>query len=538
MAKQKLFPFKITDKFILDNATSRGYEMTHAVSEFIDNSIDAGATNIYISKERQDDGLYTLSITDDGCGIEHDKLFSCFSDWGYDRAYGKKSISSFGVGSKEAMTYLTKGGVADIYTERDGKLSHLHLSFNPKKGVGVSDVRTKTAAPDSGSGTSIIITNVDMTDKDHNKLMEWCSFIYYPARMANPNFNIHFHIKLKTKIEEKTVEFVDAMYRDLVKYDDSAVELSMDKVFGVGKEFIRVKAYVFNTNKFVKNDLFSNFDRGQKGRGSFSFERAGIYWKLGNRYSNLGKGNFISITNQHSLNCVRFEIELDGPKLIKHFCQQDKSKISISKDFDKLPGLKEFYDELKVVVSMLVQKIQFGKKSYTENEVNDKERLNDFANSAGDFTGLVGDLEENKTKLPQGKPEDREEIDPTGIKRNRKSGYKQNRDAYRIDYANISPWAPFMELPTIYSNKYIYTINTAHPYYETFAQLSDDAQNHVTMFMVTQLSVLLRIESETDDNELTRKFIEKTDYMLKNWVEGFKYKPKAEEVSETSLDLN
>jgi hypothetical protein len=537
MAKQKLHPFKVTDKFILDNAASRGLEMTHAVSEFIDNSIDAGATNIYISKERQEDGLYTLSITDDGCGIDHEKLFSCFSDWGYDRSYGRKSISSFGVGSKEAMTYLTKGGVADIYTVKGGQISHLHLSFSRNKGVGVSDVRTKPVSPDSKEGTSIIITNVDMTDKDHNKLMEWCSFIYYPAKIANPNFNIHFHVKLKSKVMEETVKFSDVLYRDLVTYEDSAVELNFDKAFGVAKETIRVKAYVFNTNEFIKKDLFSNFDRGQKEKGSFSFEKAGIYWKLGQRYSNLGKGNFISMTNQHTLNNVRIELELDGPKLIKLFCQQNKSKITLPKNPEKIEGLNEFYTELKMIVRALVSNVKMGKKTYSENEVTDKQRLNDFANSAGDFTGLVGDLEENKAKLEQGEPEVREEVEPTGIKRNRKSGYKQNRDAYRIDYANISPWAPFMELPKIYSNKYIYTINTAHPYYETFSELSDDAQNHITMFMVTQLSVLLRIESETDDSEFTRKFIEKTDGMLKNWVEGFKYKPTTS-VTDVNLEID
>ena len=537
MKKQKFHQFKITDKYILENAVSRGYEMTHAVGEFIDNSIDAGATSILICKERQEDGLYTLSISDNGCGIEHDKLFSCFSDWGYDRSYGKKSISSFGVGSKEAMSFLSKGGKADVYTVRDGKKSRITLSYNRKNGVGCSDVITKDAAPTDKVGTSIEITNVDMTDKDHNKLMEWCSFIYYPAKMANPDFHINFHIKLKSKVIQDTVKFNDVMYRDLVTYDASAVELNFDKAFTVGKETIRVKAFVFNTNEFIKNDLFSNFDRGQKEKGSFSFEKAGIYWKLGQRYSNLGKGNFISMTNQHTLNNVRIELDLDGPKLMKLFCQQNKSKITLPKNADKIEGLNEFYTELKMIVRALVSNVKMGKKTYSDSEVSDKDRLNQFANAAGDFTGLVSDLEENKAKLEQGEPEVRDEVEPTGIKRNRKSGYKQNRDAYRIEYANISPWAPFMELPKIYSNKYIYTINTAHPYYETFAELSDDAQNHITMFMVTQLSVLLRIESESDDNDFTRKFIEKTDSMLKNWVEGFKYKPTTT-VTDVNLDLD
>jgi hypothetical protein len=497
--------------------------MTHAVSEFIDNSIDAGATNVYITKERQEDGLYTLTITDDGSGIEHDKLFSCFSEWGFNRNYGRKSISSFGVGSKEAMAYLTKGGVADIYSAKDGLISHLHLSFDPKKGVGVSEVRTKPT--NLADGVSIIITNVEMTDRDHKQLMDWCSFIYYPAKMANPNFNIHFHISLKSKTEEKTIDFTDVMYRDVEAYDETAVELNFTKEFNVGKGKMKVKTYVFNQKSFIKNDLFSNFDRGQRNKGSFGIERAGVYWKIGSRYSNLGKGNFISMTNQHSLNNVRIELELEGNDLVKLFCQQNKSQISLPKHPEKIPGLVDFYTELRVIVSSIYQSVVSARKDLSENELSDKQRLNEFANSAGDFTGLVGDLDINKGKLEQGSPEEREEVDPTGIKRNRKPGYKQNRDAYRIDYAHISSWAPFMELPRIYSNKYIYTINTAHPYYDVFVKLSEDAKNHITMMMVTQLSVLLRIQAETDDEDFTRSFIAKTDVMLKNWVEGYKYKP-------------
>lgn len=525
MAK-KLKPFKITDKFILDNAASRGYEMTHAVSEFIDNSIDAGANNVYITKMIQENGLYTLTISDDGCGIDHDKLFDCFSEWGFDRTYGKNSISSFGVGCKEALCYLTKGGTVDIYSVKDDLISHLHISLNRKNGVGLSDVITKKAGEgNKQSGVAIKITNVDMTDRDHKKLIDWCSFIYYPARLANPNFNIHFHVALKSKTDEYKVEFVDVLYRDLASYEDSAVDMTFQKEFNVGKGKMRVKTYVFNQKEFIKNDLFSNFDRGQRSKGSFGIERAGVYWKVGNRYSNFAKGNFISMTNQHSLNNVRIELELDGMDLIRLFCQQNKSQITLPKNPEKIPGLENFYVELKMIVGALYQAVVAGKKDLTENQVSDKESLNDFANSAGDFTGLVGDLDENKSRLLQGTPEEREEVDPTGIKRNRKAGYKQHRDSYRIDYNHISKWAPFMELPKIYHNKYIYTINMAHPYFPIFEKLSNDAKNHIVMNLVTQLSVLVRIEAETGDIDFTRKFIEKSDVMLKNWVEGYKYKP-------------
>ena len=533
MAKSKRTMFSIDPRYMSENAKHRGLEITHALSEFIDNSIDAGAKTIYISKEKQENGLYTLIIEDDGKGIHQDEIKNCFSVLGYRRQYSKKSTSAFGVGSKEAMSFLTIGGVCQVVSVHEGVKSTIDISFDPKD-MGLGEV--KSVKTDSKNGTSIIIPHVEMTDKDHKNIINWISFIYYPAKEQDKDFNVIFRYKLKTKDEITEVPFTDVMYRNLVTYDESAVELHFDKEFPIGSDVVKVKAFVFKTDEFLKNDLFSNFDRGQKDKGSFTFEKAGVYWRLGSRYSNLGKGNFISMTNQHTLNNVRIEIDISGPKLMKSFkVNQNKSKITIPKDIENHAQLQKFFDELRLIVRGLVSNVKTGKKNLTEDEKTDKEILNDFANECGDFTGLVQKLDENKKRLDQGDPEDREEIEPSGIKRNRKKGYKQNRDAYRIEYLSISPWAPFMDVPKMYSNKYIYTINIAHPYYEIFNELSNESKKQVVMMMMNTLSTLLHIDNEDEDLEFTNKFIGRSDSILKSWVEGLSMKEK---VSDIDLNLD
>ena len=89
-SKQELEKFEIGDKYFIDNSQHKGFELTHSISEFVDNSIDAGAKNVYITKELQKNGLYTLTIQDDGNGIPKEKIIECFKTYGYDRKYSKK----------------------------------------------------------------------------------------------------------------------------------------------------------------------------------------------------------------------------------------------------------------------------------------------------------------------------------------------------------------------------------------------------------------------------------------------------------------
>lgn len=572
---------RVGKKFFIDNAKHRGMEMTHAISEFVDNSIDAGAKNIYITKELQKNGLYRLTIEDDGSGIPSDKIVECFTEYGYDRVYSKKSTSAFGVGSKDAMSFLTEQGVCEITSICNGIQSYIYWSFNHDNfGIKTEPDVTKTT---KSNGTKITITNVNMTSRDHNKLIDWLSFIYYPHYENNPDFKIFMSVEQKSVNRLEEIKFVDVMYRNIWEYNKDAVELHRDKKYIVNGETIHLKAFVFKQDVFNKENLFCDFDKVSiKKGGQFTFERSGIYWRLGSRYSNLGKGNFITMTNQYTLTNVRIEIDISGPKLMKLFkVNINKSKISVPKDVENHPELKQFFDEIRVLIRGLVSSVKQNSKFHiNEREKAERDLLNEQANSAGDFTGLKQNLKDLKPTLQIGlpettnnKPEKEYEDSLEGFKmfcednkfdgtpkklkdgnysindiqyhhknytfmKIRGGGWTQDRDAYRLDYVAISKWAPFMDVPNLYGNKYIYTINTLHPYFESYSQLSTDSKNQVNMMLMSFMATLLKMDKEVENEDFVMKSIEMHNMMLNNWVKNFKDVSKFETADVCDMDLS
>jgi hypothetical protein len=569
------------EKYFIDNAKHKGFEMTHSISEFVDNSIDAGAKNVYISKELQKNGQYTLTIQDDGSGIPQDKMVECFKIYGYNRQYANKGISAFGQGSRDAMSFLVENGTCEVISNHNGEQSSINIGFKYGYcGISKAPYVVPTKEP---NGTTIIIPNVTMTQRDHLKLVDWLAFIYFPHYQKDNNFKIFVSTKQKIKDEIYEVKFVDVLYRNIWEYNSNAVELHRDKNYRVAGETINLKAYIFNQEVFDKEALYTNFDKSNVKRGgSFSFDKAGIYWKLGSRYSNFGKGYFISMTNQHSLNNVRLEIDISGPTLMKLFkVNVNKSKISVPKDVENHPELKSFFDDVRLLIRSIVQSVrETSKMQISEKQRTERDVLNEMANQNGDFTGLKQSLKDLKPRLQNGeadsktdKPEITYEASLVGFaqfcKDNgyegitklvdedkysindilyhhknetfmkiRGGGWTQDRDAYRLDIIPISKWAPFMDVPTLYGNKYIYTINTLHPYYEEYAKLSIDAKYHINTWLISMMSTLIKTDFELEDDGFTNKFVETLNVMLVNWVKTNAKVRETAVANDTDLDLD
>ena len=63
----------VSDTGFIDSVRELGITTTDAVNEFIDNSFDADANNIWITIDKMDGKLF-LIVEDDGNGIPPDKL--------------------------------------------------------------------------------------------------------------------------------------------------------------------------------------------------------------------------------------------------------------------------------------------------------------------------------------------------------------------------------------------------------------------------------------------------------------------------------
>ena len=108
---------------------------SHAIAEFIDNSIQATDANdhgskrnvdvsFYLDAQKPNSGLSYIAITDNGCGMDTDKItkFATFALSQKDRGHvvesGKSMIGKFGVGAKQAGFYL--GDRISVITKSKG----------------------------------------------------------------------------------------------------------------------------------------------------------------------------------------------------------------------------------------------------------------------------------------------------------------------------------------------------------------------------------------------------------------------------------
>lgn len=91
-------------KRLIEGLRDTGYDFNTALADIMDNSVDAGATNIDIAIDMDVDGEIVVSVADDGCGMNRDALLNAMT---YGADVGKKApnrLGKFGLGLKTAST--------------------------------------------------------------------------------------------------------------------------------------------------------------------------------------------------------------------------------------------------------------------------------------------------------------------------------------------------------------------------------------------------------------------------------------------------
>ena len=92
---------------IMDGLRDTGYDFNTAVSDIIDNSIAADATEIYVRVEADPNMNVTVTIADNGIGMDYDGLKNAMK-YGSDKRPDAKSLGKFGLGLKTASTAFCK----------------------------------------------------------------------------------------------------------------------------------------------------------------------------------------------------------------------------------------------------------------------------------------------------------------------------------------------------------------------------------------------------------------------------------------------
>ena len=111
---------------LMKSMRSIGYTFETALADIIDNSISAGAKNIYISVPINDKDVY-ISILDDGNGMSRDDLFNAMK-YGSDREYQINDLGRFGLGLKSAS--LSQCRILTVISKNEGTISGFQWDFD------------------------------------------------------------------------------------------------------------------------------------------------------------------------------------------------------------------------------------------------------------------------------------------------------------------------------------------------------------------------------------------------------------------------
>ena len=160
------------------NSLSTGVSITDAVSELLDNSISAGSSKIHLKLSES-----TLIISDNGCGMDRDKLED--SSWLNRRTSpSSQRHGRYGFGKKQAEITLTNlEGSATTFSSA-GKISEITTNYPKILQTGIyapqacglqcdsRDIWHENAIDPSGNGT---ICYICLSEDVRRKISELCS---------------------------------------------------------------------------------------------------------------------------------------------------------------------------------------------------------------------------------------------------------------------------------------------------------------------------------------------------------------------------
>lgn len=599
--KGKRIDFKINGRRVFaQNGKNKGMTLEKSTGELLDNSNAAGAKKIKLHFIHEKNEYWSVVIEDDGKGIESNRIQDCFATAGYDGTYGKGSDSLFGVGAKYALPAMTSGDVY-IQSVNNGMLSYMEICYEDSNRFGISPVNVeKTNRP---NGTSILITGVQLGVSDEKEkkvkakkkteedlinegikeiddLIKWFGFLYFPKKEKHPDYSIDISIDIKGTITNKSVDFLDPFYRDnnLVKEKNCVNILHLNEnhtedyysVEVLPGEFIKVYIACFDKDKMKEERLFSDFDKHNKNqKGSFSLRKCGIFYKLYNRYVNIGQGNFISVKDQHTLDGLRIEMEIASPKLMRLFgVQEDKAEIDfkrLEKTIENNKVLRSLFAELKLIVAAEHNRLTANNKKLTSKELNTFDHIESVVNQFGDFAKLLkytAELEDDTDK----KSKEDEKIytntldsfimycndknfktgkysqiseskymyndieynyrDTTFI-RHKMSGYDTTRLPYTIEPNERAHENDLLiPQPVRDMGKWKYKINVNHPFYKGYISLfENDVQAQIFLEKISFITAITNMylrDEVIDKDQYTQILDEQDQYLRKMFFKSKK----------------
>lgn len=260
---------------MIESIRSLGYDLGIAVADIIDNSISAGAKNVWISYKWRGDNTY-ISISDDGKGMSEDELFEAMrlGSMNPTQERNKEDLGRFGLGLKTAsfsqcrkLTVASKTIESDfalrkwdldvIVEEKEWKL----LNDTDKESLDIITQIIKT----NQSGTIVLWQHLDRLIESDEDELDVENLFYEKIAQLKKYLGMVFHryiqspdplnIYISPKNISDGIKVKVKPWDPFLRSNPSAKEIGQENIH----DSIKVTSYVLpHHSKFITNEQFNN----------------------------------------------------------------------------------------------------------------------------------------------------------------------------------------------------------------------------------------------------------------------------------------
>lgn len=479
--QQTKVELKFGKKFITKSLRGQNYDLETALSELVDNSIDAESDNIEITYpsrgERKNSEL--IIIKDDGRGMSREELINAMT-LGSDRDYDDTEIGYFGIGMKASLAYLSEKVIIRTKRKEDNFFTKLTWNIDEDTSFMIESVETDS----SESGTTIMINPGHRYDSySHSQesvVIKKFGGRYFHLLCSSNTEKDPYRKQVSIKINSTEIIPVDPMYRNGVISGKTISSPQEDIIWkdSLGNEIpIKICGYYLKNHYLEPN----SFDI-KAGRLGFSLERSGVYVLLNNKYINLG-GTYLGVVKLDPHNTY-LRIEMSIPKNSTEYFSISMNKNSISdflSDEKHLDGIKE---KIRKSIQELnswgrKQEDLFKKKQgVTDNEqIKETEKIVNQLNNEFKSKGITKNPLNNpeiSDKVPTQKPKSESKKDTKGTK-DRPDNLHYDKNLLDINLYNGGETGEFWDI-TRQSTKLIIRLNSDHIFYKEFISSSSEQE--------------------------------------------------------------
>lgn len=343
-----------------------------SIREFVDNSIDAGASVIEVKWDlNKADATYLFQIKDNGTGVVPEMMEECFTTLGSNTSYQSNDISYYGVGCTAAITNMLSEGTAVIesVTKKNKKFQVGRMIWK-RNGHDEPTIILETSESNDKSlsiGTTITISEVKANTRDTTLITHFATTYF-------PNFdNVSSLSKSFTMyVNNKLIEFMDPFYRQYEDRNGSSnptrglerkkmectiagrkVNLVVVKFWG---DFL-IKDQEDGNGNVLEKSILSSWDKNKNNKrdstplGKFKPRNSGLYLRVGGRYITTGGKDFPCYQDsaRHNRN-NRLRIEVQLPRDLMEVAVRSVNKSRADWDMENTE-LHEFYQQITTIIN-------------------------------------------------------------------------------------------------------------------------------------------------------------------------------------------